>query len=71
MYMTHRENMLFQGEPASKREIDAATKVAVMTEKLKSLSLSKFGQHIEITDWIIGAVIRVRSDLNIGIEIAD
>ena len=71
MYMTHRDNILFQAETATKRENHAVTEAAVMAEKGKSLILSKFGQHVEITDWIIGTVIRVRSDVNIRVEIAD
>ena len=60
--MTHRANVLFRGEAVSKREIDAMVDIAVMTGKLKSLILPKFGQHIEVTDWIIGIVIYIRGE---------
>ena len=62
---------MFQGEPASKREIDAVMEVAVMTERLKSLILSRYGQHIEITDWIIWSVIAVQCNTSLGVEVSD
>ena len=50
------------GGGIGKREIDCMMTVATNIWKMEDLILSKFGQHIEVTDWIIGATIHSRKE---------